>query len=305
MNRFRWAGSPRRSIDGNLDDDDIVVLGIDGKVDVAATAAVQLADDPVALENRPRFQERWRRQVGRLIENLAGLAVRQFVDPDDLDGEVVRAAPIVGFLDDRPCGAVQVLRMIVDRGGNRPGADMVADAISHLDEDVAFFEMDHPVVDLDLGIHAQRPAEVSLFRRYDDPMIVGELLEGVAGQAIEAGIADMEDVSGCRLHDHHAQRADIALVPVVGVLASAGLRMEPGIGGIDDALRRGLYRPCIRCAVVVRQEALDGRLARHPADAAAADSVRQRHGDALRAERRLFGDHGAVKVLIGLLAALV
>ena len=50
----------------DLDDDDIVVLGIDGEVDVAATAAVDLADDPVALENRPRFQKRRRRQVGRL-----------------------------------------------------------------------------------------------------------------------------------------------------------------------------------------------------------------------------------------------
>ena len=30
--------------------------------------------------------------------------------------------------------------MLADRGGNRPGADMVVDAVGRLDEDVAFFE---------------------------------------------------------------------------------------------------------------------------------------------------------------------
>ncbi len=259
---------------------------------MAAVTAVKLADDPVAVEHHPRLQERRQRQVRRLLEHLAGLAVRQFVDPGDLDGEVVDAPPIVGLPNDRLRGAVQILGVVGNRGSDGTGIDMLANAVGRLHQHVALLELDRPIVDLDLGVHAQRPAEIGLLRRQDDSMILGELLEGTADQAIDARIADMEDMRGGRLQDHHAEGADIALVPVVGVPAAAGLGVEPGVGGIDDAPRRGLHGPRLRGAVVVRQEALHGRFGGNPAHVAAADPVGQGEGDALQAEQRLVRESG-------------
>ncbi len=181
---------------------------------------------------------------------------------------------------------------------------MLADAVRRLQEEVALLELDRPVVDLDLRAHAERAAEIDLLRRQHDAMVVGELLHRVAGDAIDPRIADMEDVRRPPLQHHDVQGADIAAVGVFDVRA-ARLRMQPRIRGVDDALRRGFDRPGVRRAVIVRQEAFYRRFARHPADAAAADPVGQRHRDTLRAERRLRRHHGAVEVLVGLLAALV
>ena len=76
------------------------------------------------------------------------------------------------------------------------GADMLIDAVGRQHEDVAALDLEHPVVDFDLRIHAQRAAEIALLRRDDDPVIVGQLLERVAGDAVDARVADMEDVRG-------------------------------------------------------------------------------------------------------------
>lgn len=51
-------------------------------------------------------------------------------------------------------------------------------------------------------------------------MIVGELLEGVAGESVDPRVAHVEDVRGGGFDDHCAQGADVALVLVVTVLAS-------------------------------------------------------------------------------------
>ena len=147
-------------------------------------------------------------------------------------------------------------------------------------------ELEHPVIDLNLRIPPQRATEIALLRRYDNSMIVGELLEGIAYHAIDPRIPDMKNMRGRGLNDHHAQGAHVPLVFIIWVLASAGLGMEPGVGCRDDALRRGLYRPGFRRAVVIRKKAFDGRLTRYPADIAAADTVGQGNGDAFQAERR-------------------
>ena len=136
-------------------------------------------------------------------------------------------------------------------------------------------------------------------------MILGELLQRVAGQAVDSGVADMKDMRGRRFDDQRAQRTDIALVPVVGVLAPPGLGVQPGIGRGQHAMRRGFHRPGFRGAVIVGQEALDRRFAGDLADIAAADAVRQHDGDAFQAEQRLVRDQGAVKILIDLLPAFV
>ena len=73
----------------NFDGDQRVGLDVDGQIDVASAAGVQLPDNPVSVEYHPRFQQRRRRQFGALPEQLAGFAVRQLVDADDLDGQIV------------------------------------------------------------------------------------------------------------------------------------------------------------------------------------------------------------------------
>ena len=46
------------------------------------------------------------------------------------------------------------------------GADMLVDAVGRQHEHIAGFDLEHPVVDLDLRIHAQRAAEIALLRRH-------------------------------------------------------------------------------------------------------------------------------------------
>jgi hypothetical protein len=117
--------------------------------------------------------------------------------------------------------------MAIDRLGDRAGIDLLADAVGRLQEDVALLELDHPVVDLDLRAHPQRPAKIDLLRREHDTVVFGELLERAAGHAIDARIADMEDVRRPPLDHHNVQGADVAPVHVIGMRTSAGLRMQP------------------------------------------------------------------------------
>ena len=135
-------------------------------------------------------------------------------------------------------------------------------------------------------------------------MVVGELLQRVAGQTVDAGVADVKEMRRGRLDDHGAQRADVAAVLVIGILA-ARLRMQPGIGGLRARAAPRSHRPGFRGAVVVGQKSLDRRLRGDPADLAGRDAVGQHDGDALQAEQRLVRNQDAVKILIGFLAALI
>ena len=289
----------------DLDGDHGVGLDVDRKIDVAAAGAVQFADDPVAVEHRPRLQQWRQRQFARLPEHFAGRAVGQFVDADDLDGQVVPAAESEGQLDDGLGGLVQIVGAILDRPCHRAVADMLVDTVGHQQESVAPLDLERQIIDLDLRIGAERAAEIALLRRNDDAVIVGELFERVAGKTIDPAIADVKDVPRGRLDDHGAQGADVSPVHVMGVLAAPRLRVQPGIGRLQHALRRRPHRPGFRRAVIVGQKPLDRRLGCDPADLAAADAVRQRDGDALQAEQRLVWNQNAVKILIGLLATFV
>ena len=115
---------------------------------------------------------------------------------------------------------------------------MLVDAVGRQQEKVAFFDRDGTVVDLDLRIDAQGAPQIALLGRNNDPVIFGQLFEAVSGDAVDAGIADMENVRGRRLDDHGAERAHIAAVLVVKILALPGLRVQPGVRRGDDALRR-------------------------------------------------------------------
>ncbi len=182
---------------------------------------------------------------------------------------------------------------------------MLVDAVGHQQEGVAALQPQILVVDLELRVHTERAAEIALLRGQHDAMVVGQLLEAVARDAVDPAVADMEQMRGGRPDHHGAQRADIPLVFVIGVLAAPRLRVQPGIGRLQHALRRGLHRPGFRGAVIVGQEALDRGLRGNAADAARGDAVGKHHGDALQAEQRFARDQHAVEILIGVLAALI
>ena len=115
----------------------------------------------------------------------------------------------------------------------------------------------------------------------------------------------MKDVGSGRLDDHGAQRADIALVLVIAVLAFLRLRIQPGVGGAQDTLGRSLDRPGVRGAVVVFQKTRHGVLAGNVTYRAAADAIGQRNRYTLGAELRPIRHIDAVEILVGFLAALV
>jgi hypothetical protein len=64
-------------------------------------------------------------------------------------------------------------------------------------------------------------------------MVLGQLLELLAAQAVDAGIADMEQVGRGGLDDQAAEGAHVAALAVVAMLAVLGLRMQPGIGAVS------------------------------------------------------------------------
>ena len=147
---------------------------------------MQLAHDAVAVEHHSRFQQRRQRQLARLPEHLARRAFGQLIDADDLDGEIVLAAGVKCLVDDRLRGRVEIGGAVVDRLGDPAGVEMLIDAVGREHEDVALLDPEHLVVDLDLRIHAERAAEIALLRGDHDAVVVGELLQRVAGEAIDA-----------------------------------------------------------------------------------------------------------------------
>ncbi|MGY4626164.1 hypothetical protein ACVWY3_003920 [Bradyrhizobium sp. USDA 4486] len=163
--------------------------------------------------------------------------------------------------------------MLVDRARDEARIDEFIGAIGREQEGVAGLDLERVVVDFELRIDAERAAEIGLLGGDDDAVIVGQLLQRLAGHAVDAAVADMEDVRGGRLNDHGAQGADIALVAVIGILTLARLRVQPGIGGFQHAAGGGLHRPGFRRAVIIHQETLDRRLAGDLTHRAAGNAV--------------------------------
>src|ERR1043165_2575791 len=83
----------------NFDDNQGVIFGVDSQIDVASAAAVDLSDNAISVENHSRGQKRRERQFRCQAETLTGFAGWKFIDADDLNGEVVRAAVLISFLD--------------------------------------------------------------------------------------------------------------------------------------------------------------------------------------------------------------
>ena len=76
------------------------------------------------------------------------------------------------------------------------GVGVFVDAVGGQHQQVADRQVQRLVVDLDLAAHAQRTRKVALLRRHPDAMVLGQLLQLVAAQAVDAGVADVEQVRG-------------------------------------------------------------------------------------------------------------
>ena len=114
---------------------------------------MQLANNSVAIEQHPRFQQRRQRQFGSLPVDFVDLALRQFIDPYDLDGEIVRAVAVERFGDDQPGGLVEVFAVAVDGIGDESRTGMFINAVGCQNEYVALFDVNGLVVDFDLRVH--------------------------------------------------------------------------------------------------------------------------------------------------------
>ena len=103
------SGGVGLHVDGwRLDDDALAAVVVHGKVNMAAGGAFDDPDDLVALELVTCF-ELWRaRQIGNLAENFVGLRVRQLVDADQLNGQVVAAATLQGFINNGLGGCIEI-----------------------------------------------------------------------------------------------------------------------------------------------------------------------------------------------------
>ena len=161
------------------------------------------------------------------------------------------------------------------------------------------------IVDFELRIHAQRATEIALVLRDPEPMIFGELLQSAVAQPIDSRIADVKDMRGGGLDHHRAQACTRSRDPDRIDTGSAASARRARSSSPSARVAPMPHRPGGRRAVVILQEAFDGRFAGDLADVAAAHAVGQRDGDAFGGQLRLVGNAGAVKVLVDLLAAAV
>ena len=276
-----------------------------GQVHMAAAAGMQFAQDAVAVEARRRLQQRRQGEFFELALDFPGLAVRQGIDAHQLGGEVVGAAPRVGFQHQAAGGGVQIVPVGIDQREQRRLAQPFVHAIGEQQEQVADLQGQGAVVDFQMRVDAQRPAQAALLRRQPDPVLLGERFQLAVAQPIDARIADMEQVRGGGLEHQRAEGADMAAVTVVAVRATPRLGMQPGVGSDQHALAGLLHRPGVRRAEVVFQKALHRRFAGDVADLAAADAIGDGQGDALAVLLLGLGQAQAVEVLVEGLAALV
>lgn len=146
---------------------------------------MNLPDDPVAIEDCARFGKGRDRQFERLVEDVGRGAIGQLVDAEDLNGDIVIAAAAIGFPDDGLRGLIKIMRVLIECARDKAMVDELVSAVRRQQEDVALSDLKRLVVDFDLRVYSQRPAEIGLLRRDDDPMIVRKLLERLAGDAVD------------------------------------------------------------------------------------------------------------------------
>ena len=265
---------------------------------MTAVAVVQLAQDLVTLECHPWPQWRWQWQGRGLLVELGDHRFRQRVDTHHLDRQVVPAPLAQRFLHNQMTGPIQIVMPSVNRIGDEILRCELVDAVRHQHEGVAHLQRIGLVVDFQMFAHTQGPAEIALLGGCPQAVVFGELLKAIAGEVMDAGIADMKEVHRGGFDDDRAEGADIASIQHVAVGTVAGLRVQPGIGGIQHPLRRGFHRPGFRGGVIIFQKPAHGGFAGDMADIAAADPVGESRHGTLRAEQRFARDLDTGKILI-------
>src|SRR5690348_11553605 len=101
-----------------------------------------------------------------------------------------------------------------------------------------------------------------------------------------------------------AQRAYIAAAPIVAISRLPRFCMQPRSRSSKHAVGGSVHQPGLGRTIVIRENTFDRGFGRDMADAARADTVRKRDSNPFRAEKRLFRNQDAMKILIGLLAPL-
>jgi hypothetical protein len=177
------------------------------------------------------------------VRDFSRLRRRQGVDADDLDGEVVAAALAQGLVGDGAGGAVEVVSAARYRLGDKGGLHKLVHAVGGQHKDVPHLQRHGEVVQLQLWLHAQGAAEVTLVLRHDHAVVGGELFQRAALQPADARVAHVEDVRRGGLEHQRAEGAHVTAVPVIAPLALPGLCVQPGVGGLQHALRGALDRP--------------------------------------------------------------
>src|SRR5947207_14969602 len=135
---------------------------------------MQLSDNPISVEHRPRLKQRRQRQFMRMPEHFTGFAIRQLIDPDDLDREVVDAAALKGVVDDEFCSPVQVVRILAYRTGDEARGGVLVNPVGRQQKEVALLNLERQIVDFALRINTQRATQVIWLRLDDQPMTVGK-----------------------------------------------------------------------------------------------------------------------------------
>ena len=272
---------------------------VGGQQHMAAGAELELAHHGEALEHRPRRQGGCQRQQRAAQAGLHGVVLRQRVDAQQLQRGVVVAAGGAGVLHQHRRRRIEVVGVGGEGAVYRGRVELVAGAIGGEQVDLAGCGFPAAVVDLDVRGGAEGAGEIALARRVLDAVVGAELFECLRVQAIDARIADVQQVQVAALEDQGAEGAYMAAVAVEAALAAQGLAVQPGIGGLEHALRRPPHGPGVRGGVIVLEKAANRGLAGELAESARADAVGQRQCDALARQQVPGGQHGAVEVLIG------
>ena len=160
---------------------------------------MQLTNDAVAVELHARLQQRRQGQFAELALHVVGRLLGQAVDAHQLHGEVVIAAVDQRLLDQPPRCSVQVVGMGRNDIGHRARIEVLVHAVGGEQEQVARCQREVAVVDFQMRVDAQGAAEIAGFGADTHAVILAQLFESAFTQAMDARIADVEQVRAAPL----------------------------------------------------------------------------------------------------------
>ena len=173
-------------------------------------------------------------------------------------------------------------------------------AVRGENKDIAPLNRPFPVIDRKIALNAECPREIALLPGNAHTMIVRQPLDMPVPQKINPGIAHVKDMRHGGLEHRAGKGADHA-APFFG--QRFALAVHPAVGCGQDALHARLDRPGgVRREIIV-EEAPDAGFACFLGGLARTHAIGDRHGNALRCEKRLLGQQHAIGIVIAALAA--